>query len=404
MESSSLQDRRRRVEQLLLAGQAVDAEAECRRAVATDPDVFDGHVVLGDLLRWLGRPAEAMAVYHNVLLRGQDLVDARAGLAAALRDLGQPDAARRTVSRALMISPVHADALCADAALRLDAEDFEGAAAGFLQVLDTAPQAVALHAYVGVALYSLHARGATARASALATRWLDRFPDDPTVRHLAGSLIGRPLEPRAPDGYVKQTFDAFAPTFDQALHDLDYRAPQLLAQAVAESGMPAAGVHAALDAGCGTGLCAAWLRPMARHLTGVDLSSAMLARARARHAYDTLVEAELTAFLSASPAQFDLIVAADVLCYFGDLHEVLARAATALVAGGTVAFTLETLAGEADGYRAGAHGRFAHREAHVRDAVDRAGLQPRVFARERLRLESGQPVEGFVVVAVNGDR
>ena len=36
-----------------------------------------------------------------------------------------------------------------------------------------------------------------------------------------------------------------------------------------------------LDAGCGTGLCGPLLRPYAKRLVGVDLSSGMLERARA---------------------------------------------------------------------------------------------------------------------------
>ena len=85
--------------------------------------------------------------------------------------------------------------------------------------------------------------------------------------------------------------------FEQALERLDYRAPQLVSTAMAEElPKPSASLDI-LDAGCGTGLCGPRVRPYARRLVGVDLSSAMLDKARAAGAYDELVDAELTAFM-----------------------------------------------------------------------------------------------------------
>ncbi|MCX4239251.1 class I SAM-dependent DNA methyltransferase [Paraliomyxa miuraensis] len=59
-----------------------------------------------------------------------------------------------------------------------------------------------------------------------------------------------------------------------------------------------------LDAGCGTGLCAPLLRPLARTLVGVDLSGKMLDQARRRGGYDELIEAELTEMLDAHAARY----------------------------------------------------------------------------------------------------
>ena len=60
---------------------------------------------------------------------------------------------------------------------------------------------------------------------------------------------------------------------------LDYHAPELLVASLMEvlgRGQP---IYDVLDAGCGTGLCGALLKPFARSLTGVDLSSGMLRKA-----------------------------------------------------------------------------------------------------------------------------
>lgn len=95
--------------------------------------------------------------------------------------------------------------------------------------------------------------------------------------------LHRPGVPaRASDAYVQSVFDRFSNSFDSRLAALDYRAPALVAEAVSECLGPLAAGLEVLDAGCGTGLCAALLRPFANRLTGIDLSEGMLSKARAR--------------------------------------------------------------------------------------------------------------------------
>ena len=134
---------------------------------------------------------------------------------------------------------------------------------------------------------------------------------------------------------------------------------------LAHAGVDASRSLDVLDAGCGTGLCGPLVAPYARRLVGVDLSEAMLARARARNVYDELVKRELTAYLRDSPGSFDVIVSADTLVYFGPLEEVAAAAANALRPGGVLVFTVEELSGAASdaGYSLSPNGRYRHSPA-----------------------------------------
>jgi predicted TPR repeat methyltransferase len=156
-----------------------------------------------------------------------------------------------------------------------------------------------------------------------------------------------------------------------------------------------------LDAGCGTGLCAPLLAPYAVHLAGVDLSEGMLHKAVERRLYDELVCGELVAYLQARQAAFDLIVAADTLCYFGVLGPFAQAAALSLHPGGRLVFTVEAHADEdaAPDYRLHGHGRYSHRRRYVEAALADAGLVVDVMQAAILRSEAQRPVDGWVVSA-----
>src|SRR5690606_29734993 len=95
--------------------------------------------------------------------------------------------------------------------------------------------------------------------------------------------------------------------------------PELLWEAVEPLIGDRTGELNVLDLGCGTGLTGAAFRAVAGRLVGVDLSPRMLGYAQQRGVYDELQQCDLVEFLQSTDERFDLIVAADVLIYLGDL-------------------------------------------------------------------------------------
>jgi predicted TPR repeat methyltransferase len=400
---------------LAAAGQLDPALACYRAALLQAPGHPELQSNLGNVLLGLGRTNEAIACYRAVLAQGFDHPQLHYNLGTALRRQGRPEAALAAFAAALARAPDFAPAHNNRGNALRDLGRHAEAAAAYLDVLALRPgDAQARTNLAGVLSllqqqeqqephesHESHQPGG--RAGALARRWLACDPDDAMARHVAAALTGGPAPERAADGYVRQLFDGFAAEFEQRLDALDYRVPDLVAAVLARWWpQPPAGRLAVLDAGCGTGLCAPALRRLAGTLTGVDLSPEMLERARRRGLYDRLEAAELTAFLTAHPAGFDLIAAADVLCYFGALGPVLTAAAAALRPGGRLLFTVECDSEPAAAaFTLQANGRYRHAPAALSAALAAAGLPAATASAVVLRRENGREVAGLLV-AVGG--
>lgn len=229
---------------------------------------------------------------------------------------------------------------------------------------------------------------------------------DPPDRLGAGPRLAR-LGRRVPaqamsEAYVAGLFDEYAPRFERHLtQSLAYRGPALIMTALDAAAPAWAGLRV-LDLGCGTGLMGEAIRPRAAWLAGCDLSAAMVEVAMGRGVYDRVETGELVEVLRREPeGSLDLVTAADVLVYVGDLEAVFAAVSVALRRGGVFAFTSQTFAEgqEPEGGSAiGEDLRFRHGERHVRSGASSHGLEVMRLVRDWERRERGEPLPGLVVV------
>ncbi|MDR3462429.1 MAG: methyltransferase domain-containing protein [Beijerinckiaceae bacterium] len=243
------------------------------------------------------------------------------------------------------------------------------------------------------AFHLLSAYGHTQAALGLGEARLTSEPDDPELNYILSILRGEPVT-RAPDHYVASHFDQFAEQFDKQLTGvLGYSAFKPLAALAESHAGPLARV---LDLGCGTGLAGPFLAKPGRHVIGVDLSARMLEKARAGGCYDSLLNAEAVAYLATQTASFDLIFAADVLIYVGELGDLLRNAAQALVAGGLFAFTIETNTGADIALMPS--GRFAHALDYVLAQATEADFTTVATHEIQLRYETTGFVTGHLIL------
>ena len=157
-----------------------------------------------------------------------------------------------------------------------------------------------------------------------------------------------------------------------------------------------------LDLGCGTGLVGAQVKKYAAKMVGVGLSPKMLEYANKTGVYDDIVCSEAISFLGSHEKMFDVIVAGDVLCYFGKLNKIFAYIKVALKDNGVAIFSLEKGPAK-DDFLITESGRFVHSESYVRKALLKAGFKSKniKITNEILRLENKKPVKGFLVEATN---
>ncbi len=274
--------------------------------------------------------------------------------------------------------------------------DDVGAADLLEQVVERVPAWAAGWAALGDARDRLGEKNAAFGAWQHAVR-LD--PGDRVGAGLRLARLGAIAATTMPAAYVRALFDDYAPRFDQHLiAGLRYRGPALLAAALAEVA-PGRRFARALDLGCGTGLMGGALRESVGRIDGVDLSPAMVAQARRTGSYTELAVGSIEAALEqAEPNTFDLLTAADVLVYCGDLAPVMAGAARVLISGGLFGFTLQRGDGT-EGFAIGSDLRFAHAPNHARDSIGAAGLTIRRFEEVSTRIEKGCAVPGLLIVA-----
>lgn len=366
-----------------------------RRAIEIEPDEPGMHSNLGNVLFELDRPDLAARAYEMAIVLDPSNPDARNNLGVALRALRKPQEAEAVYREAVALDARHRDAWDNLGRLLAAGGRIDEAIACHARALELEPRNAGTRRHL-IAAYA--AGNETERALAIVHQWLRDEPANPSALHLAAALSGEDVPDRASDRYVEALFDGFADSFDHKLARLEYRAPQLVADAVSAACRTADADLVVLDAGCGTGLCGSLLRPFARELGGVDLSGRMLERAERRGVYDWLEQGELTEFLSAKAARYDLVVSADTLCYFGPLEPLFAAARLALRPGGRLVFSVEEEAG-IDEHKLHPHGRYSHGPGYVRRSLEEGGFRILALDRDTLRMERGKPVAGLIVSA-----
>ncbi len=303
----------------------------------------------------------------NQLTSGDVIADRRADYAKMLDEGGEPDAAAELMEQALELVPAWAAGWYRLATYREKAGNASGA----------------IEAY---------------------RRTLEIEEDDIFGAELKLALLGAvETPPQPPSSYVERLFDDYADRFETSLvGKLDYSVPQKLAALLASTGRRYA---LAVDLGCGTGLLGPEIRARVDRLEGFDLSQNMLAKAAEKEVYDHLAQADLSLapeatglFADGPQARADLVTAADVLMYLGNLESVFEAMVALAAPDADFAFSVED-AGAGEGFILAPSLRYAHSETYIRELCARHGLTVAEVVKTVIRKDGANVISGILFLA-----
>lgn len=370
-----------------------EAIESIERALQISPDFPEAHYHRGLTLQHEGRFEEALASYGRAVQLKGDYEQALVRQAYVMHKLKKPaQDCIATLDRALRFKPDVAATLATRAGLLAGLKILDQALQDYDRAIELEPGNAKNHSDRGETLLMLKR---PADAAIAFRRALDLGGDRAELSYALASLGADATPTTAPSRYVVSLFDWYADHFDDHLQGrLKYQTPALICEQIFKLGPPRN--LDVLDLGCGTGLCGPLLKPLARSMTGVDLSPKMLEMARKRELYDELVCSDLSDFLAPHTASFDLVVATDVFIYVGALETVFQATRHAVRPGSLFAFSFET--SEEQDLVLRPTRRYAHSVAYIRRLAathrfDVISLEPSV-----IREEGGKDMDGFLAV------
>ncbi|PIE56106.1 MAG: hypothetical protein CSA34_06080 [Desulfobulbus propionicus] len=369
-------------------GAPAKAVALYRQIVTVVPDADLVWYNLGLALFELQEYAEAVTAFQKAVAGcGQD-PDPWFNLGLALSHNGCRLEAVDAYKKALELRPGDPDTLHNLGYCQKEMDDLEAAATTYETLLEIEPN---YRSGLNNLAYIQHRLGRYEQAAELYRRLLELEPDHALAGHMLAALEGKNVA--APEGaYIRDLFDHFADHFEEKLVDeLEYRVPGIIGRLAKEQRQA---YECVLDLGCGTGLTGMVLRPLCRELFGVDLSEKMLEKADAKGIYKELCQADILDFLISSQQRWDLIVAADVFNYIGELTPLLRAVQGRLTTDGLVCITTEYA--RASSWMLNPTGRYGHGKEYVRQVAGASGLEVVYEEEERLRQEQGAWVRGMV--------
>ena len=297
-------------------GQLDAAVESYKKALAVNPNYAEAHNNLGVTLKELGQLDLAVECYEKAITTQPDYAEAHNNLGLAFYELDQVDAAVESYKKALAIKPDYAEVNYNLGNALNDLGQLDDAVKSYEKALAIKPDYAEAHNNLGNVLKDL---GQLDDAVKSYERALAIQPEYLVPQHMINALTGN-TSTEPPKEYVKNLFDDYAEGFDDSLiKQLGYKLPFLMKELILKINPLRNKFEKVIDLGCGTGLTGIELRDISNNLTGIDISSNMVAKTRELDVYDRLIEGDVVDILSSSKEKYDLFIALDVFIYIGEL-------------------------------------------------------------------------------------
>lgn len=222
------------------------------------------------------------------------------------------------------------------------------------------------------------------KSSKLFRKIIELDPGNAQAKHMINALEGITPDTAPPDEYIAAIFDQYSSDFEQHLIKLAYNAPTLLREELELINKDKKKFANTIDLGCGTGLSGIDFRDITCRLSGIDLSEKMINEAKKKNIYDQLTVGNIYS-LNSITDKFDLIIAADVFIYIGNLEDVFDTVSKIASNSAYFLFSAESIAG--DYFVLQKSGRFAHSNTYIERLASDTGFS--VVMRKSIPLRKG---------------
>ena len=220
-------------------------------------------------------------------------------------------------------------------------------------------------------------------------------PNYAIPQHMINSLTGNTSK-EPPKEYVKNLFDDYAQKFNDSLVEkLQYKLPFIIKEFIYKSSNSKSKFKKVIDLGCGTGLAGPDLRKISDNLTGIDLSSNMIDKARELNIYDSLIVGDIVEQLELLEEKYDLFVALDVFIYIGEPTNFFNAVKKFCNKNSLFIFSIEIQ--EDEGYSLLKSSRYAHSESYILDVASN-GFKLVDSHNVRLRKEGNNWIDGKIYI------
>lgn len=255
------------------------------------------------------------------------------------------------------------------------------------------------HLNLAYTIYEIFDEEGLEKIDSYLKKWYKKYPQNPIAEQCFKSYFYDKNFSCSNLKYVEELFDVFASDFDNVLSELEYDSPKIIAQYLQEF-LTAKNNDkiSILDLGCGSGLCGKYLKKIFKksRIVGVDISAQMLKTAKAKNVYDELIKGDIINCFDVKKEVFNVVVASDVLTYFGKLDAIFEKVDSVLCKNGVFTFTISENKINNNDYFLMPSSRFVHTQKYVENEIKKRKFKLIKKESKILRKEGDKDVVGMV--------
>ena len=359
------------------------------------PEHEHGLYNYANLLQNFNEYKKAIIIYEKLLAINDKFTKVWNNLGRSHQNVGDFEKAFQCYEKQIETEPNNAESYNNLGTIFLFLNNNKNAKSNFKKALDINPKHIA--AYKNLSQIAMHENDFK-----LAKHYLNKAlsldANDITAKYLLQAISGENIT-KPPDNYISELFDQYANSFDEhLLNKLYYMVPDKIISLI-QNNIDIVNIKSVLDLGCGTGLM---LEKLSNYFSfnrtvGVDISQNMLNFAESKNLYDELLQAEICKYLEINEDKFDLIIAADVLPYMGDLNNIFSGIKKSLNNNGFFVFSVENNTLLDDDYVLTKKGRFTHNINYIKNLATTHNLYVKDTKYHSLRKDGNYTVPGISV-------